>query len=410
MYNELLNNNDDYYLQESVVDINSTYLAPDGAPNEYLIPLNVDVERIRYVDGYQNGYWVPLEKFPLSMKDMQPGQIYYRLKNDNLWLIGSNFLQISKIKIGYYPVRDTITVPDDPIEYGTALAPSVLATITGAFWVEEKQTMLYIQGTTTLVAESKATGTTTTLYTGTGLKTPWYYRGYVYIQEGTQIKRVASDLTSTIVPVVIVATANNYTIGHYNGDFLYYDTGANTTKANLDGTSPTVAFASSTLQYTTTIDGALYLTAGGVLSLNGVPFGPTLSTFAVYGEYIYGLVATTNTLWIWKLVNGSLVQVDTVPQVYMIGKTTETGRLPVLYADSFQAISPVIDYSFEYPNNAVFEILAYQSAADFVAKGKGDPTMILMRLKSLWDTFKTSIRRDDYKPQRINNRYKNVGG
>jgi hypothetical protein len=100
-----------------------------------------------------------------------------------------------------------------------------------------------------------------------------------------------------------------------------------------------------------------------------------------------------------------------------IAQSPITTIVPVLKTGYGQllGIDATVDYNFSFPNNLVPEIMAYQSAVDYRAKQKQDTTELKMRLGhptggegpsiGLWQRFETSIKRDEYQPNRIRNAY-----
>jgi hypothetical protein len=72
-------------------------------------------------------------------------------------------------------------------------------------------------------------------------------------------------------------------------------------------------------------------------------------------------------------------------------------------------IDSAVDYDFDYPNNLVPEIMAWQSAIDYRTKQDVASDEHKGKLAQLWDRFSATIRRDEYKPERIRNVYSTGG-
>lgn len=114
IYARLLEKDDDYFAVEATFSSLTPYATVN--PNEYKIPLPADFYQLRFVDWQPGlgGQWQEAHRFPLSMRNEQPSDPYYRLQGTNLWIVGAN---VSAIRIDYYPVpkvwgfSDTISYP-----------------------------------------------------------------------------------------------------------------------------------------------------------------------------------------------------------------------------------------------------------------------------------------------------------
>lgn len=71
--------------------------------------------------------------------------------------------------------------------------------------------------------------------------------------------------------------------------------------------------------------------------------------------------------------------------------------LPLLTREQLRmmAMDVSLDYDFGYPSNLMPEIMAYECAVDFRAKGEKDVAALAVRLAGLWERFKSSIKRDE---------------
>ena len=399
IYEELIDNNDDYYLLTTL--ITPSVLNNTGNPNEYLIDLPADCYKLRFVDYQINGNWQSMPKMPLSSKNWTSGSPLYRWNGKKLWVIGSN-LDMSSIRVGYYPKPTTVTVPQLPLEFGTGLPDYDIANISYSFYVPENRTLVYVYGGNTIRSESLDLGTTTTLKTGiTSCRKVWFYRGYLYWLSGIDLYRAQSDLLSPVTGTVIISgTVQNY--GIFN-DKIYMSTASNTQSYNLDGTGSVVILAFTTVDYQPYGASNAYI-AGGTLWINGINTTAPATQFVRQGdEFIWLQSDGTVKRGTWDGV--AIVGVPYKTTVNYIGDAISGGYLPLIGEFGAIAFSTIPDTEFDYPANAVWELMAYQMGADFMRKGKQDFSIILQRRNELVARFRTQIRRDDYQVGRINNSY-----
>ena len=106
--------------------------------------------------------------------------------------------------------------------------------------------------------------------------------------------------------------------------------------------------------------------------------------------------------------------------VYDINQVPATWIVPTLKSSNpyqqLLGVDGTVNYNFSYPNNLAPEIMAWRSAVDYRTKQGSDITMHLLKLgnptnasegnaSGLWARFEQTIRRDDYKVERIRNAY-----
>ena len=178
LYESLLEQGDnDFFVNQITVIITP---AMSVGTNEWEIPLPEDFYKLRYVDYRGATLWTEMDKFPLSMRDYNPMEPYYRLKNNRLWVIGSQALSTSlTLRIAYFPPPVAITEPKPTLVFGTALTPAALALATQPFFINANTVMLYVSGND-IWGESLPLRSTVKLLTGVTPLRPTYYKGFLY--------------------------------------------------------------------------------------------------------------------------------------------------------------------------------------------------------------------------------------
>ena len=122
--NELYKADDDYFYKEVVLSNWQQYQDVNNAYN-YLIPLPSDFYKLRTVDYQETTYWRPIRRATMNQRDQVANEVMYRLQNNNLWIIaGSTTWQPALIKMGYYPVPQSLSAPRTPTLYNIAQIPS----------------------------------------------------------------------------------------------------------------------------------------------------------------------------------------------------------------------------------------------------------------------------------------------
>ncbi len=428
IYSTLMASNDDFYITETTIAILST-MKTAGTENEYIVPLPADFYKLRYLD-YQNSggtKWEPIKKFSLGMKDYTPSEPYYRIKNNTLWIIASTYNNVlPSIKIGYYPPPETITLPEPDFQYATAVAPNAFSGITFPGWMETAAGVdygFYITGGQSIISGSIKNGSVgspvTLLGTAVARSNLVYYKGYLYWLQAADIYRAPTDMVTTpLVPAQVTSTADVTSFAIYN-DLIYYSPGATIKTCTLAGASITSIYTASAGSWMCVCQGTVYFidTSNNLKYIVNATTSTTLLanvTAATSDQtYIYALKTTYNLdrLTISTLV---ITATDTLREDVSTIGPWYSGRIPLLTKEgqSYFAISDEVDYDFDYPENLVPEIMAFQCAVDFKAKKLGDTTQLKERLAALWIRFCGQpgpkgevVGRDDYRRERISNEY-----
>jgi hypothetical protein len=430
IYAALKDSDDDYYVTEVTYTISSTY-AVAGSTNEYLIPLPADFAQIRYLD-YKgpHGDWWPVKKFPLSMKDHNPGEPYYRLKGDYLWIIGSN---ATSLRMGYYPPPALITLPQPAYYYGTSYTPPNKRALTVPAWASYNRTMIYMGASYGIKAESQTLSTVSApvaLFTDSGTVTNLqYYQGTLFWIRGGGVFSKDTDLSAAFTgPTTVLATTVGVVAFHIVDATIYYATATEIKSCTLAGGSASVI--STTAASSLCKAGAViyYVASGALKSLSPaatvVASGVTKVT--TDGTYLYTLgtdyvvnrltVNATPALTATDQLATDVGDIghavyDDSNEVSAIGQLAVPAPsvwvIPMLTRAQLKmlALDATVDYDFSYPNNLVPEIMAHQAAVDFRAKGEKDTEKLAARLAALWERFRSSIKRDEFAPARINSAY-----
>ncbi|MFA5377262.1 MAG: hypothetical protein WC455_16045 [Dehalococcoidia bacterium] len=406
LYAKLLENDDDYYLTETTL---TTGTAVTGTDCEYLITLPTDYFRLRYLDYQVSGnLWEPVPKFPLSMKDYSPGSPYYRIKNGTLWVIWSGLSGTGTLKIGYYPTPAFVTAQATDLAYGTSYTPATFANIAYPVYVTRLNAGCYVYGGNDIRAESIDNNTVAapvSLLSTAGTRTNLvYYKGYLYWLEGGDIYRAPTDLVSALTPATVV-TAGVVSSFAIFGDLIYFCDATDINTCTLAGASITSIMTGTGSWICKTGTQVYYLSGTDLMRVGSATVVLAGASACVTdGTYLFALVSGT----LYRLTLSSTYTVSA--QESMRTDVASIGpyygsRIPVItnQGQTFLAISSTADYEFDYPSNLVPEIMAYQMAIDFRAKQKGDTAELKERLAGLAARFAINIKRDDYKPTRIQN-------
>lgn len=427
IYAALLENDDDYYVTEATTAVTAAH-AVAGTTNEYLVPLPADCTRIRYVDYNGAGDWLPMLKFNLSMKDNQPGTPYYRIKGDFLWIIGMSIpLGGFSVKIGYYPKPATITAAMTPLSFGTSYLPNLFSNVTAPGYAPYHKIMVYAYTNTIITAESIDNSTVSApvaLFTDAAAVTNIvYYKGVLYWIRGGFIWYKTTDLTVLFVAPTQATTPAGVTSFFILNNLIYYTNATQVRRCDLTGSAPsdtliTAAVATSvaavgisTVTVFATIGGALWSVLPAGLVLAGISEVQSDGTYLYVRDTAYQLrkiaVSISTTVTVTADVVVATDVIDIGQPAWDIYETPPIYVIPALkdLSQTLQGFDTSVDYDFSYPNNLVPEIMAYQSAIDYRSKQKQDTDELKERLAALWQRFSSTIRRDDYLPNRIRNAY-----
>ena len=421
LYSRLLESNDDYVTKTVLITVTAGMAGL--TPFEYFVPLPVDFYRLRSLD-YQGAIsvnmWMPMERFPVSSRADQTFEPEYRLDNNTLWIRGQN---VSQIRLRYYPPPVALTHPDTDLQFATAITPNNFTLISSPGYAAWKNTGVYIYNVQNIAEGSiddNTTGAPITLYAaGANLSNLIYYKGYLYWLQAGSIKRAPTDLVTPFVVGVVTTPVATGTVSSFSVfmNKLYYNDGGTMSSSNLDGTGPVVLLASpgswlslaGSVVFYIDATGALKAIGGGTLVASGVLALISDGTSLYYLDSLRQLHLAT--------VSGAALGTDTVirTDVTAIGPWAGN-RIPILTGEGQQylAVSSIPDSDVAYPLNVVTEIMSYQAAIDFRTKigGEFDFGPLLARLghpkgaenaTGLWARFEQSVKRDDYKPERMNN-------
>jgi len=391
VYNKLSESNDDFYLLEKLYTNVTGYTST--MPYNYLLPLPTDFYKLRTVSYLFNGSWYPMSRLPLNMRNTNTTEPYYRLRNNELWIVTGTTSTIADIQITYYPPPETITLPD----YSTDFAETVpLASSLPKIYCIKDATTLYKCTGNTIVSYTANKTASTLIYTGASATAyPVYYKNLLFFYEGTALKSI--DLTSAAV-VTIKAVADNTLPFTVENNLIYYCDATNTLQNSYLGSSESTLFAGSIRYCVHKLGTAsyIYIKAGSIEIDTVVQTPATYMSYPYfnYGDNVYTIDTALPVLYkanaqIGAQWNSRIIGMDTLDA-------------------SVHTYSTVEDTNMSYPTNVIFEILAYQSAADFKRKYEEASPDLESKLGQLWDAFLNSvIRRDEYKPEKIQNAYNN---
>lgn len=407
IYSTLVENDDDYYLNEYSVALTSAMAVEEGV---YLVPLPADFYKLRYLDRNNGSVWEPMEKFNIRTKNWTSQTACYRFKNGNLWIVG-NVDQGMTIRIGYYPPPERVTLPEDTLDYGSAVAAASKSLITYPLYIPENQIMVYVYNGTTIYAESLTLGTRVTLIAGlaTAATELAYRNGYLYYLRAADIWRAATDFTTTIVPANLTGTALVQSMSIVDNTLYYYN-GTDTKQATLaNGAIANFVAGAKVTSISKLGTGRVYLNATLDVIVDTVDisawFAPSITSLTADGTYLYYTEGGVLTRALLDLT-AQTYTTEVLAEDIIASRVESGGYVPVQdLTYNLMAISTAVDYDFAYPTNEVNELMAYRSAIDYRRKQRGDATDLKERYAQLYDRFLDVVKRDEYKPERVQNFY-----
>ena len=260
-----------------------------------------------------------------------------------------------------------------------------------------------------------------------------YYKGKLYTLFSAAVWGVSTTLQATIATFSTITNAVAATDFAIYRDVLYICTatsiGAYTTLGTLVSTvgsllagpfNPTPIFSTGSIYYVDNTNVLRNATTPAVSIMTNVIdlSGDGTSLYVVDGSNNLSRATVTGT------VLGTLSTISTDIKYVCIPEQSITTPmsvldqvyLPVLTRETPQmlALGSMPPFNFTYPNNLFTELMSYQMAVDFRVKAGQDPSMLVGRLGSrdeatnmsgLWLRMYQSLKRDDYSPNRISNRY-----
>jgi hypothetical protein len=437
LYSALIEADDDYYVTELLITMIPGY-AVANATNEYLVPLPSDFSKLRYLD-YRGGGgdWWPVKKFPMSMKDYNPGDPYYRIRGSNLWIIGGSNVSVGMaLRMGYYPPAPTVTMPQADLVYGTSYAPNLFALVTAPGYCPYLETMVYSYNGTGITSESILGSTVSApvaLFTESGAASNYvYWKGILYWLRGGNMWYKAVNCQVPFAAPSQVGAIANVVCFYITADTIYYGNATQIRSCTLTGGSDTLVATVAATSLVAAGPVVIYRTAASVVNI----VAPATVLYASSIAKITSDGSGSNVLYLldnagqvrrvtYNAITGAILTDEVIDTnaadigqaVVDIAQSPITTIVPVLKTGYGQllGIDATVDYNFSFPNNLVPEIMAYQSAVDYRAKQKQDTTELKMRLGhptggegpsiGLWQRFETSIKRDEYQPNRIRNAY-----
>jgi hypothetical protein len=435
LHARLTDSGDDYYLTTTTLTLSSATLQANTA-YEFLIPLPSDFYKLRFVDFNDAGNWSAMKKFPISMKDYNTGEPYYRIQGSNLWVIwgGWNTANLS-IRFGYYPPPATVTCPQSPLVYGTSYTADLFALITAPCYAPSAQTMVYAYGPTFIIKAESITNNTVTapvsLFTDSAaVSNLVYYKGVLYWIRGGLIWYKPTSLAVAFTVPTQATTPSGVVNFYISGDTIYYCNATQIRSCDLTGGADALVSATAatsavvigpTIFYRTTASAVITVAPASTMYASGIAKVSSDGTNLYLLDNAGQVRRVTYTALTAAIVTDNVIatlQTSIGQPVVDVGQDPRTTIVPSInqtYAQLY-GIDGAVDYSFSYPNNLVPEIMAYQSAIDYRTKREADPALLLLRLgkpssppdepaTGLWERFERTLRRDEYSAERIRNAY-----
>jgi hypothetical protein len=114
----------DYWLSESVHQVDDADAVPNGKGLEWLVTLPIDFYQLRGVSYDIGSQWYPMQRVAYSQRNFPPQRPGYRLRNTKLWILGVN---PPNLRIDYYPTPTVWTIGTSEINYPSAELYDILA-------------------------------------------------------------------------------------------------------------------------------------------------------------------------------------------------------------------------------------------------------------------------------------------
>ena len=437
IYNQMIQSNDDYFLDE--VEISVTSAMAGTGPYEFLVPLPTNFFQLRYCDWLGPQGWTTMSKFNYNQKDDLLIEPKYRIKNNTLWIIVGTPSQTTvpfTIKVGYYPPPMNITLPDLPIQYGLSYTLSQFTQIQldSPFYFHQDgiqggtdyDAMFYADSTNKIVVEVSQNANAQTPITPVTLWIDpytivgtYYYKGKLYwANSGGGIWYAPVDITNpTLISSAtqLVGTGANVLFLHIFNNTVYYGTNNLTWQISTSGAGDTKYLGFPTQVVQIFPNGNVYFVGSGDTLVANTVGGPTILLNNVLdiandGTNLY-VLNSPRTLSVYTPPSFGVLGTGTV---ITTGVSLEIGavsnnHITVLHEEqqSLLALSTSPDFDFSSYNNIVLDIIKWRLAMDFGIKfGRIDLAAFQARIAELWTKFRNMVRRDEYKVERIQNMYK----
>lgn len=387
IYSKITDSSDDYFISSIILNTNTAIKLGDSE-YELTIP---DIYKIRFVNYWDNGRWVSMDKFNTNQRNRSLSSPRYRWRGSKLWIVSSSFGLPSQIRIDYYPSPVKPSVPEMSYNYCSTYtlaqkvdisSPSFTRTTVNTM-TEPVDYMFYIYNNDIYVESTVLQSKTALWTTGTNISNLIYDLGYLYWLDGTSLYRSVTDMASTLTPVLLTTGITNFTIGTNK---ITYSTATETYEMNKNGTGSTLLYA-----YPISNRYVNYYTISNILYKDGVSTGLSAIKLWYDGTNLYRL-DSANVLY----------KEDEILQLSVTKIGTGSDNFIPIITDKLavQALSTLDNTKFDYPVNEANEIMAYQSAIDYKRKQNGDTTALIGRLQEIWDRFMDVLKRDEGQPER----------
>lgn len=440
LYAQITDSDDDFLISEVTF---TPAQATTIALGEFTFDLPTDLYKIRMVDFQLGAQWTPMERFSLAARGNMGSAPRYRFLGNRLWITGWTFPGFSTsvpIRVRYYAPPVQPSFPDDPLLYGSAITAANLMNITSPAWANiqayngngmvQNRIYFYVQNGTSICTENIDTKFTATVYThGSTVTNLFYYKGAIYFRANLAGDFVlykgtyAPDQATVIFSQVVLSTASINWF-YIVGNKIYYSDGANTYSSNLDGSGQAVVLAADSIVYKPLATQACYLNPSGNLVIGVTNLGGAYSAMVNDGTslvFVLDANLSLHALQIIFTLGFPSISSDTIIQddVASIGPWGSPGNalpnqgstaiIPMIGNEfvRFFGLSAALDTVFSYPLNTLefIESVYIQCAIDFKAKQNQDTDKLKDRKLEVLTRAMENIRRDDYKPEPINNVY-----
>ncbi len=393
IYSKITDSSDDYFITSVIIPTSGATQLGDSEW-ELTIP---DIYKIRFVNYWDNGRWVNMEKFNTNQRNRQLSSPRYRWRGNKLWIVASSFGLPSQIRIDYYPAPIQPSVPEASYNYASTyplyqrsgISSPTFTRVANSVNTEPTDYFFYVYNND-IIVESTLLQSKTTLY-GAGIAPSnlIYHLGYLYWLDGGDIYRAPTDYTSTLVPVALTITSDIVSFSISNG-VIYFTNATEVNTCALNGSGVTQVYATP-VESVYVVGSDTYYIDAGILFENDVNTG--LSAIQIWSDGV-NLYRLDSAGVLYK--NDEILQLS----ISLIGSGGDE-FIPVVDTSlNIKAISTRDNTEFDYPINEANEIMAYQSAIDYKRKQSADTTALVARLAEIWDRFMDVLKRDEGQPER----------
>lgn len=428
IYEQLLNNDDDYYLKR--VD----RLEFDGQKEnfEYFFNLPDDFYRIRTVDYKYNGFWCNCTKFALSQRNQISGSPQYRIQNKQLVIVSGIWQNVPDVRISYYPrpkrlipadTKKTETIRIDPVYTEAWIVND------GSVFAADRSDIFKRDGNGNYRQLFRKSDNRNSVFFANG---EYFYARFERANTTERMTIVDKYDTERSTPlqctthhavsydgksdsIIFICESLNQT---YQKWIIQID-GTNTLEKEISLITDPRALVGEVFYLPLAYNGTGAALSGPpnvrpLFDLNFLDTKKTIKPYRTSSKMVLGLENHTGIFDPGEQ-GGVIISLSDLHEHKFTGSIVGASKTAYSVYDPASrdlTITHMPDeseiYDLEYPANAIYQIIAYQCAIDFRSKqgaAEEQLTSLRMRKAELYNTLMSSINRDDGSYGRINNYY-----